>query len=151
LAVDSTKQQVLQPDRNGDQATFAAAVMEVTDKVSLIVREEIELAKAEMTQKVTKLVKGAVVGAAAGIFAVVGLLFLLHGFAWLTWWLLPGQNNFFWGFFIVAFALFALGGIAGFLAYRFVRSGGVPVPEMAIDEAKRIRATVQSSTPTKTI
>jgi uncharacterized membrane protein YqjE len=152
LAVDNPQPLVLPPGPNGDQATIAAAIVEVTDKATLIVREEIELAKAEITEKVTKLVKGAVVGLAAGVFAVIGLLFLVHGFAWLAWWALPvGRTTYFWGFFLVAAVLFAMGAVAGLLAYRAVKAGSPPVPAMAIDEAKRIRQTVQSSQPTKTI
>ena len=71
---------------------IAQAIQEISERVSVLVHEEIELAKAEMTEKVTKLVKGAVIGIAAGIFVVFGLIYLLHGFAWLTWYeLFPDQ------------------------------------------------------------
>jgi uncharacterized membrane protein len=121
-------------------------VQDISERASLLVREEIELAKAEVTDKITKLVKGAVVGIAAGLFVVVGLLFLLHGFAWLAWYALPVNNNaFFWGFFLVAGVLFVLGGVAGFLAAKFLKSGQPPVPAMAIDEAQRIKETVQEA------
>jgi Putative Actinobacterial Holin-X, holin superfamily III len=110
--------------------------------MSALVREEIELAKAEVAEKVTKLLTAIVVGAAAGIFVVTGLLFLLHGLAWFAWWVLPvGKQSFFWGFFIVAGLLFVLGGIAGFLAARFLKASTPPVPEMAIDEAGKIKRT----------
>ena len=36
--------------------------------------------------------------------------------------------------------LFLLGGIAGFLASRFVKSGSPPTPQMAIEEAQLIKA-----------
>jgi hypothetical protein len=108
--------------------------------MSKLVREEIELAKAEVAEKVTKLLAGIAVGVAAGIFVVVGLLFFLHGLAWLAWFALPvGNQSFFWGFFIVAGLLFVLGGIAGFLAARFLKASTPPVPEMAIDEAGKIK------------
>ena len=42
-------------------------------------REEIELAKTEVTEKVGKLAKGAVVAVAAGIFLVTALFFVLIG------------------------------------------------------------------------
>jgi hypothetical protein len=110
--------------------------------MSKLVREEIELAKAEVAEKVTKLLTGIVVGLAAGVFVVVGLLFFLHGLAWLAWFALPGDSQvFFWGFFIVAGLLFVLGGIAGFLAARFLKASTPPVPEMAIDEAGKIKRT----------
>jgi uncharacterized membrane protein YqjE len=131
------------PDSAG-QPTIAEAITEVSERASLLVREEIELAKAEVTEKLTKLVKGAVVGLAAGIFVVTGLLFLLHAAAWGIWRIFGGSD--YWiGFLIVAGALFVLGALAGALAYRAVRKGSPPTPVMAIDEAKRIRETVAPS------
>jgi predicted phage tail protein len=122
---------------------LAQTVQEVSERVSLLVREEIELAKAEVTTKITKLLRGIVIGACAGIFVVVGLLFLLHGLAWFAWWALPvGNGSFFWGFFVVAGLLFVCGGVAGYLAARFFKESTPPVPEMAIDEAGKIRKTL---------
>jgi len=121
----------------------AAAVQDIAERVSLLVREEIELAKAEVTEKVTKLLKGIVIGVAAGIFAVTGLLFFLHGLAWLAWFALPvGTSAYFWGFFFVAGLLFVLGGLAGYLAARLLKDSSPPVPEMAIDEAGKIKRTL---------
>ena len=54
------------------------AIQEVTEKVQLLVREEIALAQAEMTLKLQKLLRGIVAGAIAGIFALFGLIYLLH-------------------------------------------------------------------------
>ncbi len=122
---------------------LAQTVQEITERVTLLVHEEIELAKAEVAGKVTKLLRGIVIGVAAGIFVVVGLLFLLHGMAWLAWYALPvGNGSFFWGFFVVAGLLFLSGGIAGYLAARFFKDSTPPVPEMAIDEAGKIRKTL---------
>jgi uncharacterized membrane protein YqjE len=130
---------------------IARAIDEVSQRALVLVHEEIELAKAEVTVKVTKLVRGAVVGIAAGIFAVFGLLFLLHGLAWLAWFELFPDNQYFWGFFVVAAVLFLLGALAGFMAARAFKAGSPPTPELAIDEAKRIRTTVQSSQPERTV
>jgi len=38
-----------------------------------------------------------------------------------------------------------LGGLAGWLAAKLFRSGSPPTPDLAIDEAKRIRETVEAS------
>ena len=140
-------------DQQTDNSTqnIAQAIQEVSERASLLVREEIELAKVEVTEKITKLIKGAVVGIAAGIFAVFGLVYLLHGFAWLAWYELFPDNQFFWGFFVVAAVLFLVGALAGYIASRALKSGAPPVPEMAIDEAKRIRETVQSPHPEQTV
>jgi len=120
--------------------SIATAVTEISERASLLIREEIELAKAEVTEKVTKLAKGAAVGTAAGIFVITGLLFLLHGLAWLLFSLL--FEDVFWGFFIVSGSLFLLAGIAGFLAQKWLKGGSPPTPVMAIDEAQRIKGTL---------
>src|SRR5918997_531488 len=134
---------------NRTSSDLAEAIQEVTDKASLLVREEIALAKAEMTEKVSKLVKGAVVGIIAGIFAVAGLIYLLHSLSWLLWQLIGGEEDFWIGFLIVAVVLFVLGAIAGFLAAKFFKSGSPPTPAMAIEEGKLIKETVTSPHPAK--
>jgi uncharacterized membrane protein YqjE len=123
------------------------AIQEVTERASLLVREEIELAKAEVTEKVTKLIKGAAVGIVAGIFFVAGLIYLLHSLSWLLWQVIGGEDDFWIGFLIVAVALFLLGAIAGFVAARFVKRGAPPTPVMAIEEAQLIKETITSSEP----
>jgi len=137
---------------SNSQATIVDAINEVSDKAQLLVREEIELAKAEITAKLTALARGAAVGAAAAIFVIAGLILFLHGLAWLAYWVVPvPDGTFFWGFFIVAGVLFVLGGIAGFLAARWLKRVSSPAPQMAIEEAKLIRETVKSSDPENTI
>jgi uncharacterized membrane protein YqjE len=121
----------------------AQTVQDISERMAGLVRDEIELAKAEVTEKVTKLLKSIVVGVAAGIFVITGLLFFLHGLAWLAWFALPvGNSAFFWGFFVVAGMLFLLGGLAGYLAARFFKESSPPVPAMAIDEAGKIKRTL---------
>ena len=126
-------------DRPDADHGIGASVSEITERATLLIREEIELAKAEVVEKVTKLVKGSVVAVAAGVFALFGLLFLLHGLSWL---LASAFGFAFWGFAVIAAILFLLGAGAGFLALRWLRSGAPPTPDMAIDEAHRIRATL---------
>ena len=131
---------------------IAEAIQEVSERVTLLVQEEIELAKVEVTEKITKLIKGVAVGLAAGVFVLFGVFLLLDGFAWLAYWAIPfPDGTFFWGFFVVAAVLFLLGALAGFIASRALKSGAPPVPIMAIDEAKLIRETVQSSHPEQTV
>ena len=62
---------------NTDTSELGQAIQDVTEKASLLIREEIELAKTEVFEKGTKLLKGAVVGIIAGIFAVFGLIYFL--------------------------------------------------------------------------
>ena len=130
---------------------IADAIQEVSDRASMLVREELELATVEVTEKVMKLVRGAVIGIAAGIVVVFALIYLLNGFAWLTWYELFPDQQYFWGFFVVAAVLLLLGAVAGYMAGRAFKSAGPPTPQMAIDEAKLIKETVQASQPEQTI
>jgi hypothetical protein len=125
---------------------IASAITEVSERATLLVREEIELAKAEIAEKAVRLAKGAVVGVAAGIFFITALFFVLIGCAWLLYYYLPIGNQFtyFWGFFAMALILVILGLIAGLIAARAVKRGAPPTPDMAIEEARRIRDTVSS-------
>ena len=120
-------------------------VTEISEKASLLVREEIELAKAEIGQKAKSLTKGIVVAIAAGIFAVLGLIFLLHSASWFFFWLIEDNaSSVYWGYLITTGILFLLSAIAGLLGVRWIKKGAPPTPDMAIDEAKRIKETVSS-------
>jgi hypothetical protein len=130
-------------DHNSAKA-IAEAVNEISDRASLLVREEIELAKAEVSQKVSRLAKGAGVGAAAGIFLIFAVILIFHGIAWLIWWLWFPKDEFFWGFFVEAAVLIILGGLAGLFAAKLFKAGSPPMPQMAIDEAKRTKEELTS-------
>ena len=118
-------------------------VNDVTSKAQLLVREEIELAKAEVTAKVSKLAKGAGFFAGAGILAVFGLIYFFHFLAigiadWtgLKVWV---------GYAIVTALIFVIAGILGFLGLRSVKKGSPPVPELAIEEAKKTQAALKEA------
>jgi hypothetical protein len=151
MAISTEEMRARQQAAQGDEVKIGQAIQEVTDRAQLLIREEVELAKAEITAKVSQLVKGAIVGIAAGLFIVIALLFILQGFAWLAWDLLFTGTNYFWGFFIVAGVLFLLGALAGFLASRAFKRGAPPTPDLAIAEAKRIQDTVTAEHPERTI
>jgi uncharacterized membrane protein YqjE len=124
------------------QKSVAELVAEVSQRTSNLVREEIELAKAEIREKVNQLVRGSVVGIAAGVFAFLALILIMHGFAWLLNDLFFDDN--FWAGFLVEAALFLLiAAVAGLLAYRALQAGAPPVPDQAIEEAKRTRAVLE--------
>ena len=133
-------------------ANLVQAIQEVSEKASLLVREEIELAKAEVTEKVSKLGKGAAVAAAAGLFVLGALIMILFGLAWLAYWAIPfPDGQYFWGYFTIAAILLLLAALAGFIAYRALKAGSPPAPNMAIEEAKLIRDTVAAEHPEATI
>ena len=123
------------------------AIQEVTEKVQLLVREEIALAQAEMMEKISKLIRGLVAGAIAGIFALFGLIYLLHAASWGIWELFDIGDGPWFGFLIVTLVLFLLGAIGGLLAFRWIKKATPPTPAMAIQEAQLIRETVSGSQP----
>ncbi len=129
-----------------DTSDLGRAVQDVALKAQLLVREEIELAKAEMSAKINKLIKGIIVGAIAGIFALFGLIYLLHGLAWAIWSLFFDSMGTIWaGFVILALILMVLAAVAGLVAARLVKRGTPPTPQMAIEEAQRVRETISAS------
>src|ERR687890_11205 len=89
-----------------DTSELGKAIQEVSEKASLLVREEIALAKAELTQKLSGIARGAAIG-----------------------------------------ALILLAVVAGFVAARLFRKGTPPTPQMAIEEAQLIKATLTAPHP----
>jgi uncharacterized membrane protein YqjE len=121
-----------------DERSMGELVVDISEKTSYLIREEIELAKAEVTEKVTKLVQGSVVAIAAGVFVLMALAMLMHGIAWLL------DDVFFsgnvWaGFLIESLFWLLVAGGAGLFAYRQFQAGSPPTPELAIEEAKRVK------------
>jgi hypothetical protein len=128
-------------DPGMDEKTLGTLVTEVTEKTTLLIHEEIELAKAEVTSKLTKLGIGAAVAGAAGIFLVLSLIYGLVAIA-------QAINSTFgtyewFGFAVVWAGLVILGLIAGFVAYRLFKKASPPVPKMALDEAKATREAIE--------
>jgi uncharacterized membrane protein YqjE len=119
-------------------------VSEVSEKASLLVRQEIELAKAEVTQKVSKLTKGLAVGAAAGVFLIFGITMFFHTIAWLLDDLFNWETNVWAGFAVVTGLLFLLAILAALIAMRLFKKGAPPTPELAIEEAKRTREQLEA-------
>ena len=133
-----------QADAAGDGAkapeemSVGELVFEVSDRASVLVREEIELAKTEITEKFNRLLRGSVAGLAAGIFVLLALFLIMHGIAWLLNDLV--FDNFWAGFFVEAGLFLLIGAAAGLFAWRSIKRAAPPTPDMAIEEAKEIRA-----------
>ena len=125
-------------DKRPEEMSVGELVFEVSDQASVLIREEIELAKTEVTEKFNRLLRGSVAGLAAGIFVLLALMLAMFGVAWLLNDLV--FNNFWAGFFVEAglFLLIAAG--AGLFAWRSFKRGAPPTPDMAIEEAKEIKA-----------
>jgi hypothetical protein len=123
---------------------IATAITEISERATLLIRDEIELARAEIAAKFRKLVTGAAVGLVSGLFVLIAGMFVLEGLAWLFWYELFPAGEFFWGFFMMAGVLLLCAVLGGVLAFKAFRRGTPPAPTMAIDEARKIREAVSS-------
>ena len=132
------------PPQDSGEKSLGEIVAEVSEKASLLVREEIELAKAEVTGKLSKLGRGAAIGAAAGVFLVFGITMFFHGLAWFLDDVFNWEDNIWAGFAAVTGLLFLLAILAGLLALRLFKKGSPPTPDLAIEEAKRTRAELEA-------
>ncbi len=130
------------PPKGPDRKSVGELVFDVSEKTSLLIREEIELAKTEISEKLGKILRGSAVGMAAGVFAFLALILTMEGVAWLlSEEVFDGKA---WpGFFVEAAVFLLIAAAAGLFAYRSVRAGAPPVPEQAIKEAKLTKAMLE--------
>ena len=130
------------PPPPSEDRSLTDLVVEVSENASTLVREEIELAKAEVSEKVGKILRGSAVGIAAGVFAFLALILIMHGVAWLlAEEIFDGKA---WpGFFVEAALFLLVAALAGWIASKALKQGAPPVPEQAIEEAKQIRSTLE--------
>jgi H+/Cl- antiporter ClcA len=134
------------PPKDTGEKSLGEIVADVSEKASQLVREEIELAKAEVTDKLSKLGRGAGIAAAAGVFLVFGVTMLFHGLAWFLDDIFNWEDNIWAGFAVVTALLFLLAILAALIAYRLFKKGAPPTPDLAIEEAKRTRAELEAQT-----
>jgi len=126
-----------------DNDNVAAALTEVTEHLSVLVREEIELAKVEMTEKVSSIARGAAAVAVGAVFGVFALVFFLITIAWILDAIFVDGAGDIWVGFAIVFAVLGAVTVGAFLfAWRRLKVGA-PKPTMAIEEARKIRATVK--------
>jgi len=130
------------PPPDSDERSVTELVFDVSERASSLVREEIELAKTEISEKVGKILRGSAVGVAAGTFAFLALILIMQGVAWLLAEEVFGGNA--WaGFFVEAGLFLLIAAAAGLVAFRAVQAGSPPVPEQAIEEGKKIKSTLE--------
>ena len=142
---DQTPQPPAPEQSDAERRSVSELVFDVSERTSGLIREEIELAKAEVSEKVSKILKGSAVGAAAGAFAFLALIMILHGIAWLL-----GEElfsgNIWAGYFVTAAIFLLLAALAGWIASKALKAGAPPVPEQAIEEAKLTKEMLEKET-----
>jgi uncharacterized membrane protein YqjE len=117
---------------DGQRASLGRAVKEVTERLSSIVRLELQLASLELQLKVSSLGMGLGLGVGALVFAVFAFGFLFATIAAALATFLPTWL----ALLIVTLFLLLLAGILGLLSQRAIKRGTPPVPQQAIEEAK---------------
>jgi uncharacterized membrane protein YqjE len=127
------------PTRPPEQSekSVGELVFDVSERTSTLIREEIELAKAEISEKVSQLIRGSVVGVVAGVFLFLALILIMEGVAWLLNDLV--FDNFWLGFFVEGALFIVIGVVAVLVAVRAFKKGAPPTPDQAIEEAKLTR------------
>jgi len=118
-------------------------VGDVTQKAQLLVREEIELARAEIQLKVSRIVKGVLAFSVAAFFALLFVIFLLHSLSWgIADWISVKT----WvGYGITTIGLLVLTALAALIGVRLFRRGSPPTPELAVEEAQKTREVRQAA------
>ena len=133
------------PETNSDtdERTVGELVFDISEQTSGLIREEIELAKAEVSEKVNKLLRGSVAGIVAGVFVLMALAMFMHGIAWLLNDLFF-EDNVWLGFLVEALFWLLVGIAAGLFAWRSFKAGAPPTPDMAIEQARKAKETFEA-------
>ena len=125
---------------SADDKSLGELVTRVSENASLLIREEIELAKAEIEQKLKRIARGAVAGSVAAVFLLFALIYLLESAAW---GIADAVDTIWLGFLIVGGALVLFAILGALFAIRSLRSGTPPTPDQAIEEARLIREAIE--------
>jgi hypothetical protein len=120
------------PTQETDSQRLGAAVKQVAERTSTIVRLELELAALELKRKVVALGLGIGFAVAAGVMLVfmAGFLFAAIAAALalvMPWWA---------ALLVVAGILLLTAAVFGLVAVNRIQKGTPPLPEQAIEEAK---------------
>jgi Putative Actinobacterial Holin-X, holin superfamily III len=129
------------PTQETDAQGLGAAVKQVSEHASAIVRLELELAALELKRKVASLG----IGIGLGVGAAVLMLFMI-GFAYATIAALLALVLPWWAaLLIVTGIIFLKVAVLGMLALGRIKKGTPPVPEQAIREAKLTTEALKSN------
>lgn len=117
---------------DGQRAGLGRAVKEVTERLSSIVRLELQLAQLELQNKVSSLGMGIGLAVGALVFGVFAFGFLFATVAAALATFLPTWL----ALLIVTVFLAVVALILGLVARSAIKKGTPPVPQQAIEEAK---------------
>ncbi|MGY1620371.1 phage holin family protein [Geodermatophilus sp. SYSU D00691] len=136
-ATGATRAETSPPDPKN--VSTGQLIGDLTDQVSRLVRDEVRLAQAEVTQKAKRLGVGAGLFGGAGLVAILGLNALITA-------LILGLANVLPGWLaaiIVAVVLFAVAGVLALIGKKDVQSAAPPMPTDTIASVQQDIATVK--------
>lgn len=130
-----------QPTRQatGDDVTVGALVHDLTQQISTLVRDEMRLAQAELTEKGKRAGVGIGMFSAAGVLGVFGLAVLITTAILALAVVLPAWL----AALVVAVALFVVAGVVAMAGKSNVEQATPPKPERTIESVKEDVATVK--------
>jgi hypothetical protein len=126
-----------------EEPQVARAISDISTRVSLLVSDEIALAKAEISSKVVSFGKGAAIGGAALMFVLLALLLFAEAVAWGIY---SVTGHHIWlGFLLGSIFYVLLAGGAGFAAYKIINKVSSPMPTLAIAEAQATKQAIDDA------
>jgi len=129
------------PTRETDSQGVGAAVKEVAERTSSIVRLELELAALELKRKVVSLGVGIGLGIGAAVMLVFMVAFVYAAIGAALALVMPTWA----ALLVVAGILLLQAALFGLLALHRIKKGTPPVPEQAIQEAKLTTEALKSN------
>jgi Putative Actinobacterial Holin-X, holin superfamily III len=120
------------PTQETDSQGLGAAVKEVAERTSAIVRLELELAALELKRKIVALGLGIGFAVAAGVLLVFMAAFVYAAIAAALALVMPTWA----ALLVVAGILLLTAAVFGLVAVNRIQKGTPPLPEQAIEEAK---------------
>jgi uncharacterized membrane protein YqjE len=137
----SAPQQTAARPELGEDPTLGALVHDLTQQMSTLVRDEMRLAQAEMTEKGKKAGLGLGLFGGAGVVALFGVATLLATVILALALVIPAWL----AALIVTVVLFAVSGVLALAGRKNVAQATPAKPEEAIDGLKRDVATVKGA------
>ncbi|MGY1807520.1 phage holin family protein [Blastococcus sp. SYSU D00669] len=136
-ATGATRAETPPPDPKN--VSTGQLIGDLTDQISRLVRDEVRLAQAEVTQKAKRLGVGAGLFGGAGLVAILGLNALITAVILGLANVLPGWL----AAIVVAVVLFAVAGVLALIGKKDVQSAAPPLPTDTIASVQQDIATVK--------
>ena len=126
-------------------SSIMGLVRQLTSDTKTLLRQEVELAKAELSEKASFLARNSIAIVAGGVIAYAGLIVLLIGLGWLVGWALQNAGvkpmlAGFIGLAIIGFIVMGVGGVFVFMGMKTFSQDSL-APQRTIHTLQRLKGT----------